>query len=1044
MSKRQRITVTLIGALFIALLPPMLSAEDSPSGDKLVSQIEASIGRSPFDFRLRIQLGIAYMDKDDLPHALQAFQEAVQLAPTSAEAHNWLGVALMGKGDLPDAIPELRKAVALEPKFARGFTNLGSALARSGETSQSIDAFQKALALEPENPSAQLNLALALREKGDLKGALLHLHHVVAAQPNNATIQYELGQTSRQAGDLSAAVFAFEKAAEINPELQEAYYGLGLALKQQSAAIARSASPVVPNQAVKRAQDKVANGDLNSARDDLLALIQADEKNAEAHVLLGFILGQQGQLEFAVNHLQRAVQLRPGSGDAHYNLGMALWYSGARDEAITELRESVRLDPALGAGHAFLGMALREKGDLTSARASLQRAIALLPPTTATYIDLAIVFLRVDQLDRALGQFEAGLNAPSEVPTPDWDGAITALRESLLKHSKRADIHNMLGLLLGRKGANRSEVIAEFREALKLRGDYAAAHNNLGLVFAQSDEDDKAIAEFREAIRVSPDYADAHANLGATLMPTDVEHAIPELERAVSLNPASVRAQFNLAEAYGMSPNHGPTKQIERLRNVTAMSPDFGRAHLSLGKALLSQGQVDDAVTELKEAVRLEPASGEAHYQLGLALARAGNQQDASAELAKGRELSSASERSQNADVDIDEGRTSLDRGDVGQAVEKFRHALKLRPDSAPAQYYLGVALERKGDVGGAEAAYQQALNADPGSTPARQALDRLHLPDTPKSAIPAESHETNDAAKVDELEGYVRDGRFAEVEPLLADYVKGHPQSDWGWYALGYSQFAQKKIGDSIKSLARALQLNIGNAEAHKILGRDLMIIGRFDAAQIEFEQGIRYAPNSAEMRYNLGKLFSIQDNWESARKEFEAALRIDPSYVEALDALGFAQEALGDDTAAVKSYENAIALNEKRHGIFAAPCVNLSAYYNRTGDPAKALAWADKALALDSNSDAAWFQKSRAQERRGGLAEAIESLKRAVSLNGHSSSYYYVLAGLYRREGKPEESQKALEAFTRLDRENSELDKMRRGGMARPTVERPGGGRE
>ena len=139
---------------------------------------------------------------------------------------------------------------------------------------------------------------------------------------------------------------------------------------------------------------------------------------------------------------------------------MALWYSGARDEAITELRESVRLDPALGAGHAFLGMALREKGDLTSARASLQRAIALLPPTTATYIDLAIVFLRVDQLDRALGQFEAGLNAPSEVPTPDWDGAITALRESLLKHPKRADIHNMLGLLLGRKGANRSEVIA--------------------------------------------------------------------------------------------------------------------------------------------------------------------------------------------------------------------------------------------------------------------------------------------------------------------------------------------------------------------------------------------------------------------------------------------------------------------------------------------------------------------------------------------------------------------------------------------------------
>ncbi len=273
---------------------------------------------------------------------------------------------------------------------------------------------------------------------------------------------------------------------------------------------------------------------------------------------------------------------------------------------------------------------------------------------------------------------------------------------------------------------------------------------------------------------------------------------------------------------------------------------------------------------------------------------------------------------------------------------------------------------------------------------------------------------------------------------------MKEYPKSDWGWYALGYSEFAQKKIGDSIKSLSRALQLNIRNPEAHKILGRDLMIIGRFDAAQIEFEQGIRYAPDSAEMHYNLGKLFSIQDNWESARKEFEAALRIDPTYIEALDALGFAQEALGDDAAAVKSYDKAIALNEDRHGAFVAPYVNLSAYYNRTGDNAKALDWAEKALALDSKSDAGWFQKSRAQERGGQVAEAVDSLNRAISLNSRSSSYYYVLAGLYRHLGNTEESQKALASFTRLDRENSDLDKMRRGGMARPLAERPGGGRE
>ena len=180
----------------------------------------------------------------------------------------------------------------------------------------------------------------------------------------------------------------------------------------------------------------------------------------------------------------------------------------------------------------------------------------------------------------------------------------------------------------------------------------------------------------------------------------------------------------------------------------------------------------------------------------------------------------------------------------------------------------------------------------------------------------------------------------------MLAAYVKDHPNSSWGWYALGYSQFAQKKIGDSIKSLAESLSLNVKNPDAHKILGRDLMVVGRFDAAQTEYEQSIRYAPDSAENYYDLGKLFSLQDNWQAARKQFEEAVRLNPIYVEALDSLGFAQEALGDDADALQTYQKAIALNEQRHGKFVSAHVNLSAYYNRTGDSAKAFDFAQKAL--------------------------------------------------------------------------------------------------
>ena len=119
----------------------------------------------------------------------------------------------------------------------------------------------------------------------------------------------------------------------------------------------------------------------------------------------------------------------------------------------------------------------------------------------------------------------------------------------------------MLGLLLGRKGADSSEVAAEFREAIRLRPDFAEAQNNLGLVLTQTDEDEPALAAFREAIRIRPNYAEAHANLGAALIPTDGEQAIRELEKAVALEPASVKAQFNLATAYGASPKYGQRKR---------------------------------------------------------------------------------------------------------------------------------------------------------------------------------------------------------------------------------------------------------------------------------------------------------------------------------------------------------------------------------------------------------------------------------------------------------------------------------------------------
>ena len=87
-------------------------------------------------------------------------------------------------------------------------------------------------------------------------------------------------------------------------------------------------------------------------------------------------------------------------------------------------------------------------------------------------------------------------------------------------------------MLLGRSGGDNADVAAAFREAIRLRPDFAEAHNHLGLVLMQGGDDAAGIAALREAVRLAPDYAEARTNLGAALTPTDARRGDRELEAA--------------------------------------------------------------------------------------------------------------------------------------------------------------------------------------------------------------------------------------------------------------------------------------------------------------------------------------------------------------------------------------------------------------------------------------------------------------------------------------------------------------------------------
>jgi serine/threonine protein kinase/Flp pilus assembly protein TadD len=245
-----------------------------------------------------------------------------------------------------------------------------------------------------------------------------------------------------------------------------------------------------------------------------------------------------------------AGQRRPQEAGRHFTAAIALRPQLAR--------------PALARLYACLGLVLSEAGRAGEAQACRQQALRLQPDLSHAVYDLGrhLVVQRPTRMLKPEGEI--------------WLRAAT-----------------FLGL------------------------NFAEAHLNMGLEAASNDSP-AAAAHFREAIRLKPDYLAAHFHLAAAL-----DRAGRSLE-AID----SYREVLRLLEV---------AHRVERVRNPGSdLAP---RVHESIGTILLRMGRTEEAVDSFRKAIALWPHHYSTHRQLGSALLKQGRFQDALAMYCRGQEL---------------------------------------------------------------------------------------------------------------------------------------------------------------------------------------------------------------------------------------------------------------------------------------------------------------------------------------------------------------------------------------------------------------------
>ena len=210
---------------------------------------------------------------------------------------------------------------------------------------------------------------------------------------------------------------------------------------------------------------------------------------------------------------------------------------------------------------------------------------------------------------------------------------------------------NDLGLDFLNEG-NLSEAAIHFRAALRVKPDYAEAHNNLGLVYLREalkapapagrieapvpiapgrpappvsppgGEMAEAATEFRTALQIKPDYTDASGNLAIALQHNQEPGVIGQYKEALQNKPDDVDTRNDLGLAL-LQAGRMP-EAMTQFQQVLQARPGYIDARNNLGLALLRTGHPADAIGQFQQALRIKPDFAEAHNNLGLALVQVG------------------------------------------------------------------------------------------------------------------------------------------------------------------------------------------------------------------------------------------------------------------------------------------------------------------------------------------------------------------------------------------------------------------------------------
>ena len=336
-------TVTLI----------LILAASSPPADLLAQDVDEALAR-----------GSRLERSGDLQGAVQAFEQAVRIAPSRMDALSSLSLAYLRQGRVADAIAGLRKARTADPEHPGIAYFLGLAFFQSGQYGSASRELEWVLERQPSNQQALHLHGLCLLKLNRLAPGIAKLESVLRSDPANRQAAFTLCSAYIKTGQVAQAAALVDRYLKDDegPEALLIKGSVQLARRQYREALATLERAMASGRGLPTLHSQIGvallyEGRRDSAEEEFRAELATNPDDYNANAFLGWLVQQDGDTESALELLRSAYSLNEDDTGVQYLLAQVQSSRGQWAEAEALLEQVVEAQPAFTPAHVMLARA---------------------------------------------------------------------------------------------------------------------------------------------------------------------------------------------------------------------------------------------------------------------------------------------------------------------------------------------------------------------------------------------------------------------------------------------------------------------------------------------------------------------------------------------------------------------------------------------------------------------------------------------------------------------------------------------------------------